>query len=262
MACDDAVLAETSSPRAYAECLAHMAQKSFVRRSLDLAQAAVGRIRQTSLRVAQILDVNRPRSGVGVWKPAVSLVAVFAFVCSVGSARAPRLIAFQDSSPAKALPVRSPAPMIASALSPSRAEAASAPLTPSLIHAAEWRRSAPARRDLVARARMKAPKVTPVGVVPAFERIETFETSFVLQQSLPPQNLKPSSLAQSAVGTQDLVHNAGLRGAPLASTEAVFVVVQSQYGSTGPSLYQISVWRVIVRQPENPAGKTLPRKET
>src|SRR5580698_516435 len=32
VACDDAVLAQTSSPRAYAECLTHLAEKSFLRR--------------------------------------------------------------------------------------------------------------------------------------------------------------------------------------------------------------------------------------
>src|SRR5213078_2563160 len=55
MACDDAVLAENHSPRAYAECLVHLAEKSVLRRGVALAQAAVGRIRQTTLRVAQIL---------------------------------------------------------------------------------------------------------------------------------------------------------------------------------------------------------------
>ena len=77
MACDDAVLAETASPRAYAECLAHLAEKTLIQRSVALAQAALGRIRQTSLRVAQILDGNRPASAVRAWKPAVSLVAGF-----------------------------------------------------------------------------------------------------------------------------------------------------------------------------------------
>ena len=59
MACDDAVMAETASPRAYAECLAHLAEKTLIQRGVALAQAALGRIRQTSLRVAQILDGNR-----------------------------------------------------------------------------------------------------------------------------------------------------------------------------------------------------------
>ena len=97
MACDDAVLAETGSPRAYAETLAHLAERSFVQRTLALAQAAIGRVRQTSTRVAEILDVNRPRGNTRSWKP-VSLVAGFALVCAVGIARSPKLIAF-DAAP-------------------------------------------------------------------------------------------------------------------------------------------------------------------
>ncbi len=96
IACDDAVLAETPSPRAYAETLAHLAERSFLQRSVALAQAALGRIRQTSSRVAQILDVNRPKAGGRGWKPAVSLVAGFAIACAVGGSKAPRLVAFED----------------------------------------------------------------------------------------------------------------------------------------------------------------------
>ncbi len=96
IACDDAVLAETPSPRAYAETLAHLAERSFLQRSVALAQAALGRIRQTSSRVAQILDVNRPKPGGRGWKPAVSLVAGFAIACAMGGSKAPRLIGFED----------------------------------------------------------------------------------------------------------------------------------------------------------------------
>lgn len=98
MACDDAVLAETSSPRAYAECLAHLAEKSFVRRSLALAQAMLGRVHQTSVRVAEILNPQRPDSARHNWKPAAALIAGFAVVCAVGVERAPHLIAFQDAA--------------------------------------------------------------------------------------------------------------------------------------------------------------------
>lgn len=97
MACDDAVLLETASPRAYAECLTRLAEKSFVRRSVALAQAALGRIRQTSLRIAQILDGHRRASDTRSWKPAASLVVGFALICALGISRAPRLIAFHDS---------------------------------------------------------------------------------------------------------------------------------------------------------------------
>lgn len=109
MACDDAVLAHTESPRAYAECLANLAEKTLVRRSLALAQAALGRVRQTSQRIAEILDVNRPRAGASTWKPAVSLVAGFAIAFAMLGARASRVVAFSSgqsqgaSSPAAAL---------------------------------------------------------------------------------------------------------------------------------------------------------------
>ena len=103
MACDDLVLAHTSNPRAYAECLVSLAEKSFVRRGLALAQAAVGRIRQTSLRVLQILDARRP-GGIRIWKPAPWVVAGFSVACLSAAAHAPRLVAFGDrqtSSPVR-----------------------------------------------------------------------------------------------------------------------------------------------------------------
>lgn len=98
MACDDLVLAQTANPRAYAHCLVSVAEKSFLHRGLALAQAAVSRMRHTSLRVTQILDTNRP-SATRIWKPALGLVSGFAVVCAVSFARAPRLIAFQDQAP-------------------------------------------------------------------------------------------------------------------------------------------------------------------
>ncbi len=113
MACDDAVLAETSSPRAYAECLASLAEKSLLRRSAALAQAAVNRIRQTTLRVAQILDVNRPRAA-PVRKSAVALVGLFACACLGIASQMPRLVSFQDGTPTLA----SAAPMQAHLPSP------------------------------------------------------------------------------------------------------------------------------------------------
>ncbi|HEX3819967.1 MAG TPA: M56 family metallopeptidase [Candidatus Sulfotelmatobacter sp.] len=97
IACDDAVLEATGSPRAYAECLAHLAERSFFQRGLALAQAAIGRLRQTTSRVAQILDSNRPKANARTWKVGVSSVAGFAVACAVGLSRAPKLIAFESS---------------------------------------------------------------------------------------------------------------------------------------------------------------------
>jgi beta-lactamase regulating signal transducer with metallopeptidase domain len=99
MACDDVVLAKTANPHAYARCLVSMAEKSFLRRGLAMAQAAVGRMRQTSLRVAQIVSGGHPATR--VWKPAAYVVAVFSVAGVVGLARAPQLVAFQDATVAQ-----------------------------------------------------------------------------------------------------------------------------------------------------------------
>jgi beta-lactamase regulating signal transducer with metallopeptidase domain len=101
MACDDAVLAETANPRAYARCLVSVAEKSLVRRGLAMAQAAVSRVRQTSQRVAQILDVNRSNA-TRIWKPALGMVAAFAMVCVGLLPRRPELVSFHDPAATRA----------------------------------------------------------------------------------------------------------------------------------------------------------------
>jgi hypothetical protein len=97
MACDDAVLAETGNPHGYATCLVSLLEKSMSRRGWAMAQAAVHRAREASLRLAQILDKNRP-TATRMWTPAVSIVGIFSVLCFVGSAHSPRLIAFNNDS--------------------------------------------------------------------------------------------------------------------------------------------------------------------
>jgi beta-lactamase regulating signal transducer with metallopeptidase domain len=97
MACDDAVLAHSGSPRGYAECLARVAERSFLRRQIALAQAVVGRVRQLTTRVATILDPDRPRSG-HLWKPAVPVVMVLAGLCALPASFAPELVSFSDQA--------------------------------------------------------------------------------------------------------------------------------------------------------------------
>jgi len=97
IACDDAVLAQTASPAVYAECLTHIAEKSFIRRQIALAQAAVSRVRQLSFRLEQILRPDRPAS-TRLWKPAIPIVTVLAVVCTFWASRTPRLISFSDET--------------------------------------------------------------------------------------------------------------------------------------------------------------------
>lgn len=98
MACDDFVLAGSSNPQAYAQCLVSVAEKSFFRRGLALAQAVAGRIEQTSQRLSRILDVDRP-TATNLTKPALGLVAAFLAICVMSLPHAPRLVAFEVREP-------------------------------------------------------------------------------------------------------------------------------------------------------------------
>ncbi|HLH06404.1 MAG TPA: M56 family metallopeptidase [Terriglobales bacterium] len=94
MACDEAVVAQTSDARAYAQCLASLAERSVLRRTVALVQAAVSRMRQTSLRVEKLLRAEERRSA-RPWAVAVSLVGVLS--CSAVLVQAPELVTFRDS---------------------------------------------------------------------------------------------------------------------------------------------------------------------
>ena len=98
MACDDRVLAETANPRGYAKCLIALLEKSAARRRWAMAQAAVRREREASLRLAQILDVGRPDTR-NIWKPALAFVGAFSLLCLAVLPRAPQFVAFAPNAP-------------------------------------------------------------------------------------------------------------------------------------------------------------------
>lgn len=95
MACDDAVLEQAGSARSYAECLAHVAERSFLRRQLALAQAAVTRLKQLTVRLTKILDPNRTQAA-RAWRPAVPAVVIVAGLCVFSASQGPQLIGFAD----------------------------------------------------------------------------------------------------------------------------------------------------------------------
>ena len=105
MACDDAVLAETANPHGYATCLVSLLEKSLAHRLAhrlvdkrwSMAQAAVDRAREASLRLAQILDANRPVA-TRVWKPALGMVGAFSMVCLAVLPHAPQFVAFDRTA--------------------------------------------------------------------------------------------------------------------------------------------------------------------
>jgi beta-lactamase regulating signal transducer with metallopeptidase domain len=99
IACDDMVLDQTTNARTYAASLVSVAEKVVAEkmrmgRTLALAQNALGRVREVSQRVAQILDPKRSRATHG-WRPALAMIATLAVVTVSAVPYAPELISFQ-----------------------------------------------------------------------------------------------------------------------------------------------------------------------
>jgi Zn-dependent protease with chaperone function len=289
MACDDAVLAATAQPRAYAECLAHLAEKTFIRRTLigrgigkgiSLAQAALGRMRHTTLRVAEILNPNRERAARPTWKPALALIAAFALGSVILASHEPQLIAFQDSSAQQAIATNAvcgnghvgtaalgcpaeqsstvfstDAPMLkpipASFIAPQIQKTDKAfPLQ----HRCAGQRLAPQQKTLNAAAtasRIQQTNFQPTNFVEANldsanAQIFAFIVESEFNPPVPTANIHPASFATDSA----------------ISTQTIFVITQDPAAdAAGQSLFQIHFWRVTVFHPAT-TSKPIPNKET
>jgi beta-lactamase regulating signal transducer with metallopeptidase domain len=238
MACDDLVLAQTANPRAYAECLVSLAEKNFLQRGVALAQAAVGRMRQTSLRVLQILDARRSKA-VGIWKPAPWVMAGFSVACLIGAEHAPHLVAFADpatsrvdSSVASAYPVDADAyipPVVPAsfAVSNHRSNGKNSKTPGKTMRHSHKNVFKSAGQPAVLRANVmngSAPRV-----IPAQSRMQQAQPEVV--------RASKASLVRTGTGEVDDV----------VVQQAVFVVMQDDpNGNGGPVFWQVSVWRLTV----------------
>jgi len=100
IACDDLVLEQTANARTYAASLVSVAEKVVAEkmrmgRALALAQNALGRVREVSHRVAQILDTKRARSNRG-WRPTMAIIGTLSIITLGGMPYVPELISFQE----------------------------------------------------------------------------------------------------------------------------------------------------------------------
>lgn len=228
MACDDLVLAHTSNPRAYAECLVWLAEKNLLQRGVALAQAAVGRMRQTSRRVLQILDVRRPK-GVKVWQPAPWLIAGFSVVCLASAAHAPKLIAFGDAATTMV------SPQVQSASSGSIEPAYPAPVVPAKFVAPE------SYRPVHFKARKAAGKTTTAIVstahcsqLPGAKTAATPPSAPVVQAPRPRTPNAARVVRTSFVESHPVV----------VIQETLFVVVPNPALGGVPVIWQVSVWQL------------------
>jgi beta-lactamase regulating signal transducer with metallopeptidase domain len=238
MACDDVVIAKTASPRAYAECLTHLAERTLVQRSMALAQAALGRIRQTSLRVAQILDGNRPAGGGRAWKSTVSLVAGFAVVCVLSVSRAPKLVAFSDSG-------------TSSAASPSTATLLAAVPKTRAVFRPQPLHFIPASLNMR----------------PVHRNSGAYEGRALVKHTAAAKR-SGSVIAQTDVHRTNIgPTNARLNKADVTQvvfTNTFFVIVEGRENDgTDQPVYQIQLWRVMVLHPvADPGSNKIPAKQT
>jgi bla regulator protein blaR1 len=234
MACDDAVLAETGSPLAYAECLARVAEKSFLRRQVALAQAAVSRMRQLTRRVSRILDPNR-RVATQVWKPAIPAVVTLALLSGVSGAWAPSMVKLQDGAGTASVP-HQPVPAVAVAAEDHISNIRAWPTamktgvqgqtnsTPLFVPA---KHSSPQSRRAVPAKKLVHPK---------------------------PVERTPMMLASSSQQTTPRVANAEAQG------EFVLVIETRQTVTAGANGWQVSVQQLRWLVPVSQIQKSVPNK--
>lgn len=242
MACDDLVLAQTANPRAYAECLVSLAEKNFLQRGVALAQAAVGRMRQTTLRVLQILDARRSKT-VSVWKPAPWVVAGFSVVCLVGAEHGPRLVAFGDSTPAR----------VDSSISEYPADArVYAPVIPASFVTHDDRSNNATEKEA---SKRKAARSTPAhraeqNVRKADSRPALYRANISEPPTAPmvPASSRMARMQPQMKQTAALVRTSAEEiGSFTVMQQTVFVVMQNDpSGGSSPVLWRVSVWQVTV----------------
>jgi len=212
MACDDAVLAATANPHGYATCLVSLLEKSLAHRGWTMAQAAVHRAREASLRLAKILDKNRP-GATRVWKPAVGLVGAFAFVCLVALPHVPQLVAVDRG------------------------------FAPSLTA----RNSAPANFDSPVRTAFQATHPTAVAIPLTFHqksRTKAVSRPINSQPSAPVQSAPQTNAKPVPPGV--IAANANLDQEFVPQFQTVVFIQATPYGNFAVPLWRVQVWRVTV----------------
>lgn len=100
IACDDFVLQQTANAGSYAASLISLAEKALghnasIGRALVLAQNALGRVKQMSLRVAEILRPKQPASK--PWRQIVAAGSVLA-VALIATPYAPEMVSFHSEA--------------------------------------------------------------------------------------------------------------------------------------------------------------------
>jgi beta-lactamase regulating signal transducer with metallopeptidase domain len=210
MACDDVVLAESASPKAYASFLISFAEKLQNVQNLELAQSLVTRMHQMSLRVAQILGTGRSsRTGYGKSVLAAS-AALFGLV--LGTAPyAPQLVGFGNQ------PARSQAPPAQASMAKQAAQPISA------ATAASPRRA-----------------VAEAGVQPlaSAQKVRAIPAAFHPSAAVLPLSVK------AGLPGKPLLRRAKAARQPSPGQVTLVILRSSQDGPNGFGVWALCIWRV------------------
>jgi len=212
MACDDIVLEQATSPRTYAECLISLAEKSFLRRGLSLAQAAVDGVRHISLRISQILDENRAHA-TPKWKPAPLFLTGLSLASLVVFSYTPRLVSFENTP-------QSPAASTAASINPlsENVQANSLP-------------------DMGSNAFFAKLEVGPESKSAMQAHVRTGQGAAI-----------PTKVAQRRVTPAMLVRAAG-NGDDVVPETLMLVIQTEQYEVSGSAVWNVYVWQVSIAGP-------------
>jgi hypothetical protein len=229
MACDDAVLAETANPRGYATCLVSLLEKSLAQRRWSMVQAAVHRAREASLRLAQILDKNRP-AATRVWKPALGIVGVFSIFCLALLPLAPQFVAFDRGARAsRSDPVDAAAvspPSFEPLLQPSVKAAAVVTAGLQTGESSSLRTTGKGAIAKVVHARVHAHDVAG----------HQLASAVILSAPLNAAPARERVVETSASGDQETV----------PEFRTLIFIETTQYGNSDSAVWRVQVWRVML----------------
>lgn len=234
MACDDVVLARTANPRAYAECLVSLTEKGLLHRGFALAQAAISRMRQTTLRVTQILERNHP-IGTRVGRPVFGALALALFGVSTLSPMTPKLVSFggvshRTSDVAADRGVGQTPSLKTVAFHPASTSLQTVTMVNATFHPDELSTKPPA---------IRAVKTAKSGVKRA--------TSASLRHAA----TAPTLLHRAAFTDRTAITNAGISGAPGRGQVFVVVMQEHVYGADGQLLLIFSVYKFTSIHPDS-----------
>jgi beta-lactamase regulating signal transducer with metallopeptidase domain len=268
MACDDAVLAQAGSPRLYARCLARVAEKSFLRRQIVLAQAAVDRMRQLTLRVARILSADSQRS-TRLWKPALPMVAAIALLGAISTANVPNLVSVKETKP---VTVRASAEIPRTVPDLGAGPAAihakpfqslpfqspkSSPSQPSMMHMASFRKAG-TRSPGAVETRIRNSQPKPGSLLTARSGASRKPELPGDASPLPAKEQPPGSLYNGEPSAQASVQHSEDAAQQYG---AVLVVMTSERTSVGGvTTWKVNMWELRLPVPAEHPTKPIPRK--